>query len=93
VQAREALAFAKLKAGDLKGARSDFVLLSQGLDASQGVQARAQAAIGLIDSGSAKAVPAVIQAAAALPPPPMIDPSMLMPPAGPGPQPQATGPQ
>src|SRR5204863_354362 len=68
VQAREALAFAKLKAGDLKSARSDFVLLSQGLDASPGVQARAQAAIGLIDAGSAKAVPAVIQAAAVLPP-------------------------
>jgi hypothetical protein len=93
VQAREALAFAKLKAGDLKSARSDFVLLSQGLDASEGVQARAQAAIGLIDAGSAKAVPAVIQAAAALPPPPQIDPSMLMPPAGPGGQPQATAPQ
>jgi hypothetical protein len=93
VQAREALAFAKLRAGDLKGARSDFVLLSQGLDASQGVQARAQAAIGLIDAGSAKAVPSVVQAAITLPPPVMIDPSMLMPPGGPDGQPQATAPQ
>lgn len=93
VQAREALAFAKLKAGDLKGARSDFVLLSQALDASPGVQARAQAAVGLIDAGSAKAVPAVVKAAIALPPPSPIDPSMLMPPAGPGGQPQVTTPQ
>jgi hypothetical protein len=92
VQAREALAFAKLKAGDLKGARSDFVLLSTSLDASQGVQARAQAAMGLIDAGSAKAVPAVVKAAATLPPPMMIDPSQLMP-AGPQGQPQAIAPQ
>jgi hypothetical protein len=69
IQAREALAFAKLNAGDLKGARGDFVLISQALDAPQGVQARAQAAVGLIDSGSARAVPAVVKAAAALPPP------------------------
>jgi hypothetical protein len=79
VQAREALAFAKLNAGDLKGARSDFVCLSQSLDAGQGVQARAKAAIGLIDAGSAKAVPAVVKAAATLPPPMPIDPSALMP--------------
>ncbi|MBW8814380.1 MAG: tetratricopeptide repeat protein [Caulobacterales bacterium] len=69
IQAREALAFAKLNAGDLKGARGDFVLISQALDAPQGAQARAQAAIGLIDSGSAKAVPAVVKTAASLPPP------------------------
>jgi hypothetical protein len=92
VQAREALAFAKLNAGDLKGARGDFVLLSQALDASQGVQARAQAAIGLIDAGSAKAVPGVVKAAAALPPPMPIDPGLLMPP-GPQGQPQANAPQ
>ena len=61
VQAREALAFARLKAGDTAGARGDFVVLSQLLDASQGAQARAQAAIGLIDSGSAKAVPGVVK--------------------------------
>lgn len=84
VQAREALAFAKLNAGDLAGARGDFVLLSQSLDATQGAQSRAQAAIGLIDSGSAKAVPEVVKAAKALPP--MMP---MMPPPG---MPQAEGP-
>ena len=90
IQAREALAFAKLNAGDAKGARGDFVLISQSLDASQGAQSRAQAAIGLIDSGSAKAVPAVVKSAASLPPPMMIDPGAAM--GGP-PQPQANAPQ
>lgn len=90
VQAREALAFAKLNAGDMAGARGDFVVLSQLLDASQGAQARAQAAIGMIDSGSAKAVPAVVKEAANLPPPSMLDPSLLMggPPQDGQPQPQ-----
>ncbi len=84
VQAREALAFAKLNAGDLAGARGDFVVLSQLLDAPQGAQARAQAAIGLIDSGSAKSVPAVVKEAAILPP------EIMMAPGG---APQAGPPQ
>ena len=89
VQAREALAFAKLNAGDLTGARGDFLLISQSLDAPQGAQARAQAAIGLIDSGSAKQVGAVAQAAAALPPQMMLPPEAM-----PGaPQPEAGAPQ
>ena len=85
IQAREALAFAKLMAGDAAGARGDFVIISGMLDAPQGARARAKAAIGLIDSGSAKAVPATVQAAAALPP------TALAP--VPPPQPQAPGPQ
>lgn len=94
VQAREALAFAKLNAGDLAGARGEFVLISQSLDAQQGAQARAQAAIGLIDSGSAKAVPAVVKAAQALPPPMTIDPGAVIgPPPGAQPQPQGPAPQ
>lgn len=95
VQAREALAFAKLNAGDLAGARGDFVLISQSLDAQQGAQARAQAAIGLIDSGSAKAVPAVVKAARALPPPMTIDPGAIIgPPSGAAPaQPQGPASQ
>jgi hypothetical protein len=90
VQAREALAFAKLRAGDLTGARGDFVLISQSLDAAQGAQARAQAAIGMIDSGSAKQVAAVTKQAAALPPP-----SMMLPPGAAlgAPQPQVPAPQ
>ena len=90
VQAREALAFAKLNAGDMSGARSDYVVLSQLLDASQGAQARAQAAIGLIDSGSAKAVGALVKESAMLPPQAPFDPRSLIP----GGTPQAqTAPQ
>ncbi|WP_068879004.1 tetratricopeptide repeat protein [Phenylobacterium sp. CCH12-B4] len=95
VQAREALAFAKLNAGDLAGARGDFVLISQSLDAQQGAQARAQAAIGLIDSGSAKAVPPVVKAARALPPPMTVPPGAVIgPPPGAAPtQPQGPAAQ
>jgi hypothetical protein len=85
VQAREALAFAKLMAGDTAGARGEFVIISGMLDAPEGARARAKAAMGLIDSGSAKAVPATVRAAAALPP-------GAIAPAQP-PQPQAPGPQ
>lgn len=92
VQAREALAFAKLNAGDLAGARGDFVLITQSLDAQQGAQARAQAAIGLIDSGSAKAVPAVVKAAKALPPPMMVEPGSVVGPPGAAVPPQPQGP-
>lgn len=94
LQAREALAFAKLNAGDLKGARGDFVLISQSLDAGQGAQQRAEAAMALIDSGSAKQVAAVAKAAAAAPPPGLIDPSALLglPPEA-AQQPQANAPQ
>jgi len=81
VQAREALAFAKVNAGDLPGARGDFVVLSQLLEAPQGAQARAQAAIALIDSGAAKAVPGVVKAASILPPQIMLDPGAM--PGGP----------
>lgn len=93
VQAREALAFAKLNAGDLAGARGDFVLISQSLDAQQGAQARAQAAIGLIDSGSAKAVSAVVKAAQALPPPMTVPPGAVIGPPQGAPQPQGPAAQ
>lgn len=83
IQAREALAFAKLRAGDLKSARGDFVLISQSLEAAQGAQARAQAAISLIDSGSAAQVAAVVRSAQAMPPP------MMIPPGAPAAAPQA----
>lgn len=68
VQAKEALAFAKLRNGDLVGARADFVVLSTSLDnSSDEVRQRAQAARDMIDSGSAKDLPAVVKAAIALP--------------------------
>lgn len=70
VQAKEALAFAKLQAGDLAGARGDFLVLSSSLDnSSDEIRERARAAMTMIDSGSAKALPAVAKAAMALPPP------------------------
>jgi hypothetical protein len=86
IQAREALAFTKLMAGDTAGARGDFVIISGMLDAPQGARARAKAAMGLIDSGSAKALAATVRAAAALPPTPAV-------PAPPAPQQEAPGPQ
>ncbi|HKR89234.1 MAG TPA: tetratricopeptide repeat protein [Phenylobacterium sp.] len=85
IQAREALAFTKLMAGDVAGARGDFVIISGMLDAPQGARVRAKAAMGLIDSGSAKALASTVHAAAALPPTPAV-------PALPAPQ-QAPGPQ
>jgi hypothetical protein len=85
VQAREALAFAKLAGGNLAGARGDFVIISGMLDAPEGARARAKAAIGLIDSGSAKAVASTVRAAAALPPT-ALAPTELAQPQAPGPQ-------
>lgn len=97
VQAREALGFARLNAGDTAGARREFNLITQALDAPEGAQARARAAVALIDSGSAKAVPGVVKAAGALPPPMVVEPGSVIgaapPAAGPQPQPQSAGPQ
>ncbi|MDB5449394.1 MAG: hypothetical protein JWQ52_522 [Phenylobacterium sp.] len=95
VQAREALAFAKLMAANPAGARSDFVIIAGMLDAPEGARARAAAAKDLIDSGSAKAVPAAAKAAAALPPPSvLVAPGAMPPGAAPAQaQPQAPGPQ
>lgn len=90
VYAKEALAFAKLQAGDLKGARADFVILANSLDSStsEEVRQRAQAAMQLIDSGTAKDLAAAVKAAAALPPmPPMSQlPAGLAPQAAPNAQ-------
>lgn len=86
VYAREALAFAKLQAGDLAGARADFVILANSLDTStsEEVRQRAQAAMQLIDSGAAKELGAAVKAAAALPAlPPMQLPPGVAPEAAP----------
>lgn len=83
LQAREALAFAKIMAGKAAEAKSDFTYLSQVLGASDGQRRRAQAALALIDSGSANAIPAAVKAAALLPPPPPQMPEGLMGPGGP----------
>lgn len=94
LHAREALGFAKLMAGNAAAARTDFLVLSNSLGAPEGLKARAQAAVGLIDSGSAKAVPGVVRQALALPrggPP--VGPAASVPPAPATPQSPATGPQ
>jgi hypothetical protein len=67
--AREALAVAKLMAGKASEARSDFLVLSLMANASDDVHARAKLALALIDSGSVANLPALVKAAAALPPP------------------------
>ncbi len=74
VQAREALAFAKLMKGDSAGARGDFVVIANSLDSLEGARQRAKAAVELIDTGSAKAVPAAVKAAASLPPAMLVAP-------------------
>ena len=51
--AREGLAIAKLKAGNLNDARKDFLVLSLMATAPDVVRQRAQQAMALIDSGSA----------------------------------------
>ena len=97
VQAREALGFAKLMKGDSAGARADFVVITGTLDAPEGARQRARAAIDLIDTGSAKAMPAAERAAQALPPPMLVGPGgvpMGVAPQGSDqPQAQASAPQ
>jgi hypothetical protein len=87
VEAREALAFAKLMAGNTAGARGDFVVNSLSADAGEGARQRAQAAIAMIDSGAAKAVAGAAKAAAALPPPIQLPAGALPPALQPAPQP------
>lgn len=91
-EAREALAFAKLMAGDTAGARSDFVVVGLMADAGETSRQRAQAAQAMIDSGSAKALQATVKAALALPPPVQAPPGATL--AAPqGPAPQQAAPQ
>jgi hypothetical protein len=74
LQAREALALARLAAGRTREARSDFQVLSLAQDVSDQARARAKYVMALIDSGSAAALPAAVKAAAALPPGPALLP-------------------
>jgi len=70
-EAMEAQAFARLMAGDLSGARSDFVVISLMPGASDTARGRAEAAKTLIDSGAAKEVPSIVKAAALAPDQPL----------------------
>lgn len=87
VYAKEALAFAKLQGGDTAGARGDFVVLANSLDnTSDEVRQRAQAAMQMIDSGSAKDLAAAVKASAKLPATPPLSqlaPQMAAPQAAP----------
>lgn len=72
--AREAVAMAKLRAGQTAAARSDFVVLSLLPNAPDNVRQRAHAAMALIDGGSASGVAAIVKLAVTLPPTPMPQP-------------------
>lgn len=84
--AREAVAMAKLRNGDTKGARDDFVVLTLLPSAPDTVRQRAQAAKALIDGGSTAGVAAIVKAGLALPPAPLTQPAA--PQMGPGGPPQ-----
>jgi hypothetical protein len=68
--AKEALAFAKLRAGMNSEAKSDFSALTLSLGVPDAMRQRAQVAVAFIDSGAAGAIPAAVKAAIALPPAP-----------------------
>ena len=68
LQAREALAIGKVRLGTSQ-ARGPIRSVVQIAERARGLKSRAEAAIGLIDSGSVDAVPTVAKAAAALPEP------------------------
>jgi hypothetical protein len=63
--------------GDTTGARGDFVVIAATLDAPESARQRANAAVGLIDSGSAKLVAGAVKAAIAAPPPMLAGPGGL----------------
>jgi hypothetical protein len=68
--AREALAMAKLMAGQTAAARKDFNVISLSLTAPADMRERAQIAIAVIDSGEAQTAVQAAKLAATLPPPP-----------------------
>jgi hypothetical protein len=83
--ALEALAMARLQGGRFDEAKSDFQVLSLTQDVSQTAQERAHAASDMIQSGTAKDLPAAVKAALALPPqsaPSGPPPGALVPQAG-----------
>lgn len=76
ILAKEGLAFAKVMANDLPGARSDFVALSLLTDTPQDIRERADRMVSLIDSGTAKAMPAAAKAALAAQIQPSVPPGL-----------------
>jgi hypothetical protein len=65
--AREALAMARVQAGQVREARSDFVILSLGQNIPVSMRQRAQAAIRMIDAGTAPALAQIVRSAGELP--------------------------
>ncbi|WP_426041991.1 tetratricopeptide repeat protein [Brevundimonas sp. TWP2-3-4b1] len=68
--AQEALGMARLQFNKPAEAREVFVLLTLGQDVPDSVRQRAQAAIGMIDTGVAAGLPAIVAAQAVTPPAP-----------------------
>ena len=68
--AQEALGMARLQFNKPAEAREVFVLLTLGQDVPDSVRQRAQAAIGMIDTGVAAGLPAIVAAQALTPPAP-----------------------
>lgn len=75
-QAREALAIAKVGAGQLAQAKSDLAVLQLMSDTPESERQRAAAIIGIIDSGTAKSVKALAQVPILQPPPPPPQPAL-----------------
>jgi hypothetical protein len=85
VPAREALAMAKLKSGQFKAARADFVVLTLLPGASDTTRQRANLAISAIDSGAASSIPPTVKDALklpAMPPPAPPNPDQAVPQSG-----------
>ena len=74
LEAREALAMAKLQAGMSREARNDLNGLTLTLGVSQDMRGRVQNAIAIIDSGQTQAADEAVRVAATMPPP---DPASL----------------
>ncbi len=79
IQAREALALAKLAAGKLTDAKADLVALSLGADTADSTRQRAEAIIALIDSGTAKSLKALEEQAKTATPIPIAPPAQSAP--------------
>jgi hypothetical protein len=88
MQAKEALAFLRLRDGKLKEARTEFVVLQQNFDSTDGMRERAKAAVSMIDSGGAAAMAKAAKQAAELPPPSamQLPPGLQLPPGAGAPQ-------
>lgn len=70
--AQEALGLARLQNGQIGPAREMFVQLTLGQDVPDSVRQRAQAAIGVIDAGTAPGIADIVRAQAALPASPAV---------------------